>query len=302
MALFPFQKKAQQPYDVASTATTVAKFLDDFSIEVMPRTADKISSFKGLLPPASRIYLAHIEGTPFPAMLATARRIAAQGFQVMPHFPARMVQDKKQLAQWIKQYQGEANVKQALLLAGGPKHAAGDFENSMQLIETGLFAEFERLHFAGHPEGNRDISPDGSDQMLMQALQWKQAFNERTDAQVALTTQFCFDSTALINWAERLADEAIELPLHIGVAGPAKIHTLIKYAIACGVGPSMKVLQRRTKDVTKLLLPYQPTELLRELAEHKVNSPHSAIKQVHFFPLGGIQKNADWACEAQSHR
>ena len=51
----------------------------------------------------------------------------------------------------------------------------------------------------------------------------------------------------------------------MGVAGPAKLQTLIKFAIACGVGPSLKVLQKRALDLTKLLLPYEPTEVLDAL-------------------------------------
>ncbi len=81
------------------------------------------------------------------------------------------------LADWIARYKGEAGVRQALLLGGGVATPAGDFDNSMQMIETGLFDGFERLHVAGHPEGNKDIDPDGSDRMVMEALRWKQAFS-----------------------------------------------------------------------------------------------------------------------------
>ena len=83
--------------------------------------------------------------------------------------------------------------------------------------------------------------------------------------------------------------------MHIGIAGPAKLQTLIKFAIACGVGPSLKVLQKRAMDVTKLLLPYEPTEVLTELAAYKAANPDFNITNVHFFPLGGIKTNANWA-------
>jgi hypothetical protein len=59
------------------------------------------------------------------------------------------------------------------------------------------------------------------------------------------------------------------MPVHLGVAGPAKLQTLIKFAIACGVGTSLGVLQKRAKDVTKLLLPFEPTDLLADLAARK---------------------------------
>ncbi|MBS8271776.1 methylenetetrahydrofolate reductase, partial [Halomonas litopenaei] len=140
---------------------------------------------------------------------------------------------------------------------------------------SGLFdkAGFKRLHVAGHPEGNRDIDKDGSDKNVMDALRWKQKFSETTDAEMALATQFAFEAGPIIAWADALKDAGITIPVHIGIAGPAKLQTLIKFAIACGVGPSLKVLQKRAMDVTKLLLPYEPTEVLTELAAHKAANP-----------------------------
>ncbi len=295
MALLSFRKREETGPAPASPA--VEAFLDDYSIEVMPRTAEKVEDFRALLPEGTRVYIAHIDGTDIADMVATARRLTAGGFNVMPHFPARIIRDKATLADWIARYQGEADVKQALLLAGGVAEPKGEFHSSMQLMETGLFdkAGFTRLHVAGHPEGNRDIDPDGSDRNVMDALRWKSAFAERTDAQMALATQFAFDADPIIAWADRLAAEAIALPIHIGIAGPAKLQTLIKFAIACGVGPSLKVLQKRAMDVSKLLLPYEPTEVVTALAAHKAAHPGFGIERVHFFPLGGIKTNAEWA-------
>jgi methylenetetrahydrofolate reductase (NADPH) len=293
MALFNFRRDPQP----APAAALLDALLDGFSIEVMPRTAEKVASFRDLLPKGTRVYIAHIEGTPIEDMVATARRVFAEGFPVMPHFPARIIRDKAMLADWIARYRGEAGVTQALLLAGGVATPAGDFSSSMQLMETGLFDGFERLHVAGHPEGNRDIDPDGSDQMVMAALRWKQAFADRSDATMAIATQFCFEADPVIAWADRLAAEGIRLPIHIGVAGPAKLQTLIKFAIACGVGPSLRVLQKRAMDVTKLLLPYERTDILTALAAHKAKTPGFGIESVHFFPLGGIKTNAAWVTE-----
>ena len=114
------------------------------------------------------------------------------------------------------------------------------------------------------------------------------------DAKIAMATQFCFEAAPVIAWVNRLQAEGVTLPVHIGVAGPAKLQTLIKFAIACGVGPSLRVLQKRALDVTKLLLPYEPTDVIAELAAHKAANPGFGIEQVHFFPLGGIKTNAEW--------
>ncbi|KAE9631809.1 methylenetetrahydrofolate reductase [Parasedimentitalea maritima] len=295
MALLNFKKR--DAAGVQPVNPQVESFLQGYSIEVMPRTATKVEDFRDLLPEDTRVYVAHIEGTPIEDMVATAKKLNDQGFPVMPHFPARIIQDHAMLADWIARYQGEADVKQALLLAGGVKDPHGDFESSMQLLETGLFdkAGFSSLHVAGHPEGNRDIDPDGSDKNVVEALKWKQKFSERTDAKMALATQFAFEADPIIEWADALSDAGIDIPIHIGIAGPAKLQTLIKFAIACGVGPSLKVLQKRAMDVTKLLLPYEPTDVITKLAAHKTANPDFNITNVHFFPLGGIKTNANWA-------
>ena len=294
MALLNFKKSVTS---AAVVSPEVEAFLQGYSIEVMPRTAEKIPSFRDLLPLGTRVYIAHIEGTPIEDMVATAKRIAAEGYAVMPHFPARIIKDKDVLGDWIARYQGEANVTQALILAGGVTKPHGDFDSSMELLESGLFdqAGFTRLHVAGHPEGNKDIDPDGTNLNVDAALQWKQKFSERSDAEMALATQFAFEAGPIIEWANAIKAAGVDIPIHIGIAGPAKLQTLIKFAIACGVGASLKVLQKRAMDVTKLLLPYEPTDVITQLAAHKAKNPDFNISHVHFFPLGGIKTNANWA-------
>jgi methylenetetrahydrofolate reductase (NADPH) len=296
MALLNFGFKDVPAVEVNPQVET---FLKDFSIEVMPRTAEKVEDFRDFLPGATRVYVAHIEGTPIEDMVATAKRLAAEGYDVMPHFPARIIKDEATLRNWIAMYQGEADVEQALILAGGVTTPHGDYHSSMQLLESGAFGDagFKRLHVAGHPEGNKDIDPDGAMTNVDAALRWKQAFSDTSDAKMAIATQFCFEAKPVIDWANDLAANGITLPIHIGVAGPAKLQTLIKFSIACGVGASLRVLQRRAKDLTKLLLPFSPNEFLTELAAHKAQNPQLKISHVHFFPLGGIKTNAKWAIE-----
>lgn len=285
----------RKPAQPAATGG-VAALLEDFSIEVMPRTAEKIEDFRPLLPEGSRVYIAHIDGTPIEEMVRTAKRLAAEGFPVMPHFPARIIRDKATLADWIARYQGEAGVDQALLLAGGVSSPSGEFSDSMALMRTGLFekAGFRRIHVAGHPEGNRDIDPAGDAANAMAALRWKQDWARGAGVEMAIATQFCFEAEPVIEWAERLREEGIALPVHIGVAGPAKLQTLVKFAMTCGVGPSVRVLQRRAADVTKLMLPFTPEAFLADLAAHRAANPDFAVRRVHFFPLGGIRATADF--------
>lgn len=291
MALLNFRRPAEVS---APQNGAVEALMQGFSLEVMPRTAEKIDDFRAILPLGTRVYVAHIEGTPIAEMVATAARLRAQGMEPMPHFPARIIRDRVELADWVDRYRSEADVREALMLGGGVSTPAGSYDNSMQLLDTGVFEGFKRLHVAGHPEGNRDIEPAGQDRVVMEALRWKQNFARSTGVDMAIVTQFAFEAAPIVAWCDRLRDQGIALPVHLGVAGPAKLQTLIKFAVACGVGPSLKVLQKRAKDVSKLLLPFEPTDLVQALAAHKAAHPDFAVDKLHFFPLGGIKTNATW--------
>ena len=280
----------------ATDTTVLTRMMHDCSIEVMPRTAAKIEDFRALLPAGTRVYVAHIDGTPVSEMVATARRLVDEGFAVMPHVPARGILSAAELDARLAAY-ADVGVTEALVLAGGIDRPHGPFCEAMQLLRTGRFDArgFTRLHVAGHPEGNRDIDPDGGESIAMAALRAKAGFAAETDAAMAVVTQFVFEAAPVIAWADRLAAAGIDLPLHIGVAGPAKLQTLIKYAMSCGAGASIRVLQRRAADLTKLMLPFTPDAVLADLAAHKAANPASAIAGVHFFPLGGIGATTDYA-------
>ncbi|MFL2701830.1 MAG: methylenetetrahydrofolate reductase [Gammaproteobacteria bacterium] len=277
-------------------STNFKDFISGYSIEVVPNSAAKIESFKEILPTNTRVYIAHLETESIATMVATAKRINEEGFNVMPHIPARIIKNQIMLNDWISMYQNEAGVDEALLLAGGSTKPVGDYDSSIQLIESGLFdkAGFKRLHIAGHPEGSKDIDPDGGIKNVSEALSWKQEFSNRTDAIMAIATQFCFDADVVNKWAKNIKEDGIDIPIHIGIAGPAKLQTLLKFSVECGIGASMKILTKRAKDLTKLLLPYKPTQMLNDLSEYKSKDPTLNIEQVHFFPIGGIKQTTDW--------
>ena len=239
-----------------------------FSIEVMPRTAKKIDDFRRILPKKTTIYVAHLEDTPVEEMFFTCKRLISEGMAPMPHIPPRIIRNTGELEDWVKEY-SSLGVNQSLLLAGNGK-PKGELFNSIQMLETGIFEKhaFKKIQIAGHPEGNKDIDKDGSLEKTINALKIKQSL-QKTKLQIGITTQFCFDLRPVMEWLEVLESEQINLPISLGLAGPTKLQTLIKYAIMCGVGPSISVLKKRAKDLTKLLLPFEPTEMVDALNSNK---------------------------------
>ena len=276
----------------------IAEITKNFSIEVMPRTAEKIDDFGAILPEGTYVYIAHLEGTEIKSMIETAKRLNNLKFNVVPHFPARLIGNKIILEDWVNRY-ADIGINRALILAGSPTSPIGEFKSSMDLLSTSMFDKygFSEIFCAGHPEGNNDIDIGGSDANLMEAIKWKIEFAKRTQVKLSLTTQFCFEIEPIRAWENRLYEENITLPINIGVAGPAKLHTMLKFALLCGVGPSIKVLEKRAKDLTKLILPYSPMQFLSELYKYKKENAKSNIQSVHFFPLGGIKKTTEFLAE-----
>ena len=267
-----------------------------FSIEVMPRTAKKIDDFRRILPKKTTVYVAHLEDTPIEEMFFTCKRLISEGMAPMPHIPARIIHNTGELEDWVKEY-SSLGVNQSLLLAGNGKNPKGELFNSIQMLETGIFEKhaFKKIQIAGHPEGNRDIDKDGSLQKTINALKKKQKFALNTKLKIGITTQFCFDLRPVIEWLKVLEREQIDLPISLGLAGPTRLQTLIKYAIMCGVGPSISVLKKRAKDLSKLLLPFEPTEMVDTLNSYKKNELFKNVHSLHFFPLGGIEASAAYA-------
>ena len=287
MGLFAFPSR---PVPV----TDLSGLLANASIEVTPRTAAKIADFRAILPLGTRVYIAHIAGTEDADMVTTAARLRAEGMEPVAHLPARLMRGRAQFADLIARYRDAADLRQALVLGGGAATPEGPFTQARDLMDTGHLDGFTRLDIAGHPEGNRDIDPDGGMALAMAALHAKQDFARATGCQMGIVTQFVFDAAPVGDWMARLRDAGITLPVHLGLAGPAKLQTLLKYAIACGVGPSLSVLQKRARDMTKLLVPFEPTALAGAIVAQNRARPDLAVAGLHLFPLGGIAACTDW--------
>ncbi len=281
-----------EPDEMEDLKQRIVDLVADFSIETTPGSALKIPDYREHLRPGTTVSVTFMPGSDFADTITTAKRLKDEGFVPAPHFAARSIPSRAAFEDNLKRLQGEVGVEDAVVLAGGVSQPLGDFDNSMELLETGLFDAhgIKRIGVAGHPEGSLDIPPV----QALKAIQWKNAFAQRSDAKFYIATQFCFEAAPIIAWERQIRDAGNTLPIHIGVPGLATLKTLINHAKACGIGPSMRVLTRQARQIAKLLSVQQPDRLLIDLALHKIADPLSAIRKVHVYPLGGLRRSAKW--------
>jgi len=271
----------------------IVEFMRGFSIETTPGSAGKINDYREHIRPGTKVAVTFLPGSDYRDTIATAARLRREGFEPAPHIAARSLKNRQQFEDYVKGLRNEADVRQVVVLAGAVDTPVGSFRDSMQLLDAGVLDKhgITKIGVAGHPEG----SPDISDEAVQQALNWKNAFAERTDAEMYVVTQFVFDATPIIAWDKKIQAEGNRLPVHIGLPGLATLKTLINHARACGIGPSMRWLTRQARNVSKLMSVKAPDVLTSDLAKYWAEDPNCGIERVHLYPLGGMRKSAAWA-------
>lgn len=293
MTAIDTQLGSTEPKSTANSHQEIVDFVAGFTIETTPGSAAKIPSYREHLAAGTKIAVTFLPGSDFADTVATAKRLKDEGLEPLPHIAARSIPSQAAFEDNMARLQGEVGVSEVVALAGAVDKPLGPFESSMQLLETGLFDRhgIERIGVAGHPEG----SPDINDRALTEALAWKNDFAQRSDAELYIATQFCFEAGPIIAWDKAIRANGNRLPIHIGVPGLATIKTLINHAKACGVGPSMRVLTRQARNIAKLMTVNAPDKLVLELAHYKASDPDCGIRRAHFYPLGGLRRTAAWA-------
>ncbi|MEM1366307.1 MAG: methylenetetrahydrofolate reductase [Pseudomonadota bacterium] len=268
------------------------------SIEISPKQALESETLPGLFAPGARVYITDVGTHDTDAMTAGVRRVTDLGYSAVPHIAARRLLTASDFETKLARYSQEGGALDCLLIGGSPDSQVGDVSSTMEALETGAVDRngIKHVGIAGHPEG----SPDFDARTEREALSAKQMFADRSDAEFRIVTQFGFDAPGFIRWADALPAQGIDLPVHLGVAGPAKLPTLIKFAAMCGVGNSLQFLRKNASKLTALATTHSPEGVVGPIENHALGNPDGPIKQLHVFPFGGIAKSADWLRERGS--
>ena len=290
----PARIQAMPPADTpgADKADIVA-FLGQFSIETTPRENARLWSYREHLEVGTSVSIVFVPGTDISDVIKTAGRLRCDGLNPVPHLAARSIVGRHQLNEFLACLSGEAGVDEVLVIGGSIGTPVGEFHCSMDLLNTGLFDRhgIRRIGVAGHPEGNSAIGDVG----LRRTLSKKNEYAKRTDAEVHLVTQFCFEAAQIIEWDMALHAQGNRLPIHVGIPGLATLKTLLNFARLCGVGSSVRALKGRAGAFAKLTTSEAPDALITALARYCATDPDCGIRQAHFYPFGGLAQTSRWA-------
>jgi methylenetetrahydrofolate reductase (NADPH) len=264
----------------------ISAFLAGASLELSSRDPAEVDACAGLIAPGTAVYISFPSGQTYHGTVTLAARLARAGFRPVPHVAARRIASRDALNDYLARVAGEAGVDSALVIGGDSQRAVGAFDSSLALLETGLFQRhgIVRIGIAGYPEGHPRIATAA----VEDALAAKVALARQAGLDLCLVSQFCFDAEAILSWAGGMKGR--NLPVRVGLAGPASLPRLLRFAAMCGVGNSLRALHARPGAITRLMVEAGPEVALRELARR--SGP--PVAGAHFFCFGGLVRTARW--------
>ena len=220
------------------------------------------------LPKVKDVYITMLPGNDYREIANKAAELAKSGFNPVPHFPARSIKNQSELKDFVNRCK-DGGVKQALVI-GGSAQPSGDFHCALQLLETGLF-EGWKIGIAGHPDG----SPDISDTDLEKAMNDKKPFADY------IITQWLLDADPIVKFISKQT-----LPVHVGITGPLKISSLLKFANIVGAKNSINFLKSNISKAVDLLKPRDPNDIIEKLK--------GVTENFHIYTFGGLKETNKW--------
>jgi len=237
----------------------------NFSLEITIKT--DLSE----LPKVKDVYITMLPGNDYREIANKAVELAKSGFNPVPHFPARSIKNQSELKDFVNRCK-DGGVKQALVI-GGSAQPIGDFHSSIQLLETGLFQGW-RIGIAGHPDG----SPDISDKDLEKAMIDKKPYANY------IITQWLLNADPIVKFISKQT-----LPVHVGITGPLKISSLLKFANIVGAKNSINFLKSNISKAVDLLKPRDPNDIIEKLK--------GVTENFHIYTFGGLKETNKWLTE-----
>ncbi|GFE84904.1 methylenetetrahydrofolate reductase [Steroidobacter agaridevorans] len=283
------QPKAEAMPEPVVDQAGIATLARGCSIEMNVQDAPQLRRARSLLSPGKKVYVSHLPKQTWQQTIDACHEVREVGFEPVPHVPVRLLDSARTLEEFLHQAANRAQVAEILLISGDYPQARGPYSTVAEVLRTGKLGEFglRRISMAGHPEGHPQVPlPE-----IRRAEREKAELAQAAGLQATLLTQFFFEAPPFVEWAAGLRADGVRARLVAGISGPASIATLLRYAVRCGVGPSIRALGARPTSMVKLIGDHGPEQLMRTLAG--VPRP-DVYDGLHFFTFGGFLRTCEW--------
>ncbi|GLZ06115.1 methylenetetrahydrofolate reductase [Actinomadura sp. NBRC 104412] len=274
-----------------------ADLLRDFSLEMTGKDAAELEQARAAIPPGTRINVTFLGNEDLPMRLTAARMVKELGFVPVPHISARRLRSRATLEEFLAVLAADDVLGEVFVVGGDPSEPHGPYEDALSVLNTGLLQAHGVRHIGvtGYPEGHPAIT----DRALWTALEAKTALLREQGLPAGIITQFGFAAEPVLTWIECVRARGIDLPIRVGVPGPAGVRRLLSYATRFGVSTSAGIAKKYGLSLTNLMGTAGPDRFIHALADGYDPHRHGEVK-LHFYTFGGLRTTSEWIAEFAS--
>jgi methylenetetrahydrofolate reductase (NADPH) len=267
-----------------------ANMVDGYSLEMTAKEIEGLKEAAPLIRPNTQVAITFLPGEEMDQRVEAAVLVRQLGFEPIVHLSARRITSEAELDKYLSDITGKAGVKRVFIIAGDPPEPEGPYSTSLDIIETGLLEKYgiEIVGIGGHPEGH----PNNTPAELWDWMERKIAAIRARGMVPLVVTQFAFDDDAIVGWVKEMRGRGIDVPVRLGVPGPAGIKRLLGFAKRCGVGASASVMKKYGVSITNLIGSAGPDKLVKSL--DKGLTEEAGRVRLHLYPFGALTASAEW--------
>jgi methylenetetrahydrofolate reductase (NADPH) len=282
---------ASSPLTKTSVAETIARLAREASLEVHVQDAEHLAASRFLLPPGKKLYISHLPKQTWEGTVTMCRAVHAAGFDPVPHIPVRLIPNAETLDRTLGDLVSDAHVREVLLISGDYATPIGPYSAVSEILRSGVLSRhgLTRVSIAGHPEGHPAVVLDE----IRRAEREKVQLAKAAHLEVTVVTQFFFESAPFLEWVRDLRAHGVQARIVGGLAGPASLATLFRFAKRCGAGPSIRALGARPAALLNLIGDHGPDRVLGEMAQ-SLNDGETDFSGIHLFSFGGFLRTCEW--------
>jgi methylenetetrahydrofolate reductase (NADPH) len=222
------------------------------------------------------------------ATLELSERLARDGRTVVPHLPARQVQDRGHLDALLDRILA-AGIRRLFVPAGDASAVAGAFDSAAALLAAmgERRYEFEAIGITGYPESHHLIPDEETIRAMF----------EKAEMATEIISQICFDAETITDWIVKVRARGTHLPIWIGLPGIVDYSKLFRISMKIGVGESARFLGHQHGWLSRLLTRrFNPDGIVRELAP-AVDDPEAGVAGFHIYTFNEIERTERWRRE-----
>ncbi|WP_077502673.1 methylenetetrahydrofolate reductase [Sinorhizobium sp. A49] len=267
----------------------------NYSLEITGKDIGQIEAARFAIPAGTPINIAFLGNETHAQRIEAAARIRQWGFEPVPILSSRRLKSVEDRDELLAGLIVAARPTRFMFVGGDPSSPAGPYKDSLDLIAGGIIEDHGITHvgIGGYPEGHPRIDRT----RLWEALEQKIGLLKARGCTVEITTQFGFDADAIVDWIVRVRERGIDVPIRIGVPGPADVRRLLRFAVQFGVASSAAIVGKYGFSLANLVDKVGPDRFMSRLADGMAGRNLGTVL-LHLYPFGGIAETVAWAADA----